>query len=111
MTYTQAADIYLGDVSSQVYEFLIRPRPCVFLNPNRVDYRGNPDYAHWQAGAVISRMEDLDEALQNAASDHYLYRETQRAMFNRTFNLTGEASALRAARAIERVMCPQFSPA
>ncbi len=32
MTYTQAADIYLGDASSQVYEFLYRPRPCLFLN-------------------------------------------------------------------------------
>ena len=28
MTYTRAADIYLGDVSSQVYEFIAEPRPC-----------------------------------------------------------------------------------
>ena len=32
MTYTLAADLYLGDVSSQVYEFLLRPRPCLFIN-------------------------------------------------------------------------------
>ena len=38
MSYTRAADIYLGDVSSQVYEFIYyRRRPCVFLNPNRLD--------------------------------------------------------------------------
>ena len=39
MAYTQRADIYLGDVSSQVYEFLLNPRPCVFLNPRRFDWR------------------------------------------------------------------------
>ncbi|UCH10478.1 MAG: glycerophosphotransferase, partial [Fidelibacterota bacterium] len=32
MTYPRIADIYLGDVSSQIGEFLLKPRPCVFLN-------------------------------------------------------------------------------
>src|SRR5690606_36439804 len=32
MSYTLGADIYVGDVSSQVYEFLVRPRPCLFIN-------------------------------------------------------------------------------
>jgi len=32
-----AADIYLGDTSSQVVEYLIRPRPCGFLNSDRID--------------------------------------------------------------------------
>ena len=30
MTYTLAADIYLGDVSSQIYEWIIKPRPAIF---------------------------------------------------------------------------------
>jgi hypothetical protein len=28
MTYTLSADGYIGDVSSQIYEFLVHPRPC-----------------------------------------------------------------------------------
>src|SRR5205085_183045 len=28
MTYTRLADVYLGDASSQVYEFLRTPKPC-----------------------------------------------------------------------------------
>ncbi len=44
MSYTSGADIYLGDVSSQVYEFLGNPRPCLFLNAHRVDWAGDPDY-------------------------------------------------------------------
>ena len=40
MTYTNAADIYLGDVSSQVYEFSTQPRPCVFINAHGVAWQG-----------------------------------------------------------------------
>lgn len=39
MTYTLTADIYLGDLSSQLYEFLIKPRPVAFINAHRVDWQ------------------------------------------------------------------------
>ena len=61
MSYTQAADIYLGDVSSQVYEFLYyRRRPCVFLNPNQLD---QSQMNFWQLGPVIEKIEALESAL------------------------------------------------
>jgi hypothetical protein len=44
MTYTLAADIYLDAVSSPVYAFLCRSRPCVFLNENDVARQDDPDY-------------------------------------------------------------------
>ena len=53
MTYTSAADIYVGDVSSQVCEFLETPRPCVFLNAHQIDWQNNPDFAHWHFGDVV----------------------------------------------------------
>ena len=61
MSYTHAADIYLGDVSSQVYEFLYyRRRPCVFLNPNQLE----PSLMNfWQFGPVINQINALDKAL------------------------------------------------
>ena len=46
MTYTRLADVYLGDASSQVYEFLDRSRPCLFLNAHGVDWRGQESYRH-----------------------------------------------------------------
>lgn len=55
MAYTQRADIYLGDVSSQIYEFLLRPRPCVFLNTHRQAWRDDPNYGHWRAGQSSRR--------------------------------------------------------
>lgn len=106
MTYTNAADLYLGDVSSQVYEFLARPRPCIFLNSQAIAYRGNPNYLHWQAGEVIDGPKDLGGALDRAFDIHPRYRAAQRQLFQRSFDLTDEPSADRAARAIMGVMRP-----
>ena len=106
MTYTAAADIYLGDVSSQVYEFLYHPRPCLFLDSHGTDWRGDPNYAHWQAGEVLTDPQGLGRALDRAMASHDLYRPAQRALFERSFDLRAEPSARRAARAILGVLRP-----
>ncbi len=101
MTYTRAADVYLGDVSSQVYEFLREPRPCLFLNAHHVDYAGDRNYAHWQAGPVLGSVDDLDARIDHAIASHdATYRPVQEQLFAYTFDLTGEPSGVRAARAI-----------
>ena len=100
MTYTTAADIYLGDVSSQIYEFLYRPRPCLFLNSHGVDWQGDANYAHWQAGPVIDDAQDLGAALGRAVAGHAGYLPVQRELFSRSFDLTDEPSASRAADAV-----------
>jgi len=100
MTYTAAADIYLGDVSSQIYEFLHRPRPCLFLNSHEADWAGDPNYAHWQAGPVIADPSDLGAALDRAVAEHDAYLPVQRELFAHSFDLTSEPSAARAARAV-----------
>lgn len=101
MAYTNRADIYLGDASSQVYEFLLRPRPCVFLNPRRLAWRGDANFAHWRAGAVIESVDELETALTRAPADHATtYRPVQQALFDHSFDLTDEPSSVRAARAL-----------
>jgi hypothetical protein len=101
MTYTQRADIYLGDVSSQVYEFLLKPRPCVFLNTHRAAWRDDPNYAHWTCGPVIEDVAELGEALARAQAEHArVHRPVQEALFAYTFDLTEEPSSVRAARAL-----------
>jgi hypothetical protein len=103
MTYTQAADIYLGDASSQVYEFLLRPRPCVFLNPHGFAWDADPNFAHWRAGPVIERVDQMENALAGAASEHAAtYAPVQRELFDYSFDLTDEPSGRRAARAVAR---------
>jgi hypothetical protein len=103
MAYLNAADIYLGDVSSQVYEFLIRPRPCVFLNPHRINWRDDPNFAVWAGGPVIEGIEELGPALANAQSrEERTYAPIQRKLFDHSFDLGELPSSVRAAEAIAR---------
>ena len=104
MTYTTAADIYLGDASSQVYEFLVKPRPCIFLNPHRIDYAGDESFTHWKAGQVINGVEQLDAALSRAMQNPDSFATAQGELFASHIDLTDEPSSWRAARAIADFM-------
>lgn len=108
MTYTLAADIYLGDVSSQVYEFIRTPRPCVFLNPSRIPWQGNPDFLFWSMGPVVTGVNELEGALARAGDPAFMAR--QRDMFAHTFALTAEPSSHRAARAIRDFVTGRGNP-
>ncbi|MEO6367688.1 MAG: hypothetical protein ABIP38_06805 [Steroidobacteraceae bacterium] len=103
MSYTQAADIYLGDVSSQVYEFLYRPRPCLFLNSHQFAWQNDPNFEHWKAGPVITRPAELAQGLRDAVSTHATHYEAiQRSMRDRSFDLSERPASVRAAEAILR---------
>lgn len=100
MSYTLAADLYLGDVSSQVYEFLVRPRPCVFANPGVEGWEHDPNYLSWQFGPVFNRIEQLDRALDEGFNTHPKYRPIQSQNFSYTFDHHDGNAALRSVRAI-----------
>ena len=107
MTYTGAADIYIGDASSQVYEFIRRPRPCFFLNPRGHIWQGNPDFAHWRAGHVLDRIDQLDAALADVPRLTPAMRECQESLFAYSFDLQKRPSSERAAEAILGFMARQ----
>jgi hypothetical protein len=100
MTYTRAADLYLGDASSQAYEFAMRPRPCVFLNDRRVRWHGDPSYRHWRMGEVVDRLEDLMPAVNRASDQFPRYRATQEVSVLEALGPFDGRAAARAARAI-----------
>ena len=77
MTYTHGADVYIGDVSSQVYEFLLEPKPCLFLSFKELDWRNNPDYAHWQYGPVEVKDTNLLQSVRAAMDTHHTFKPTQ----------------------------------
>lgn len=104
MSYTDYADIYVGDVSSQIYEFLIRPRPCIFVNSHQFNYVRDPDFAHWAAGAVIDDPSQLRASLAQAPIDQRWYSDIQRDLFARSIDLTTTLSSHRAARAISQFL-------
>lgn len=100
MTYTRMADLYLGDASSQIYEFLARPRPCIFLNARALAWQDDPNFAHWTTGPVVTDISALDAALKQAVSSPDAWRAVQERLFAYTFDLQPEPSAQRAAGAI-----------
>jgi len=104
MTYTGGADIYLGDVSSQVYEFLQRPKPCIFLNAHDAPWQGNEDYLFWTLGEVISDMSQLHHALVHAHDDHPRYAEAQQTALAESVGGDPRGAARRGAEAVMRFL-------
>lgn len=100
MSYTLSADLYLGDVSSQVMEFIADPRPCVFINAHKLKWQDDEAFAAWRLGRVIEKIDDLGPAVRGALSNRTEFSAAQHAHFSDTFDLTDEPSAERAARAI-----------
>lgn len=100
MTYTLAGDIYLGDVSSQIYEWIIRPRPAIFMNSHSAHWQDDPNYAHWHLGPVLSDVADLPAVLDMAVAAPGQFAAAQKAARDYTFSITQEPAAARCARAI-----------
>jgi hypothetical protein len=100
MTYTRQADLYLGDVSSQVYEFLRTPKPCLFLNPSHADWKGDESFHHWLYGPVCETADGICDAADAAIAGHGDFLDAQRSGVAQTFDLTDIPSSQRAARAI-----------
>ncbi len=110
-SYTEAADIYVGDVSSQVMEFAARPRPCVFLNPHRIDWRGDPHFAAWTMGEVIEQSEALMPAIRRAPALHEEFRGIQLAMARDSLGDTGPDAVTRSvAKILEYMANGQVEP-
>ena len=106
MTYTRMADVYVGDASSQVYEFLRTPRPCLFLNPQGTDWRGQESYRHWSYGPVLDQADDVVAAVDMARATHARYVAVQRAGFALTFGEV-EGASRRGAEAIAGLCAAQ----
>jgi hypothetical protein len=103
-SYPGAADIYVGDTSSQVLEFLQRPRPVIFLNPGKKDWRADPSLEMWQTGEVIDRPDGLLPAIDAAARRHEAHIAAQRDFTRRQLGDCEGAAPERAAAAILRFL-------
>ena len=99
-SYAAAADVYVGDVSSQVYEFLAEPKPCVFLNAHRINWREDESFAHWHLGDVVDDPAKLMNAIRAAPERHHLYLDQQIARVADTLGDTSPGAAQRGADAL-----------
>lgn len=98
MTYTLGADIYLGDFSSQLFEWLAIPRPCVFIDQigdGGIDDSKLPTM--WSLGETVTDARGLMAALRRAQSAHetYLARQNE-AMLDAVGDVNVDAAELAA---------------
>jgi hypothetical protein len=78
MSYTLSADVYIGDVSSQVYEFLYRPRACFFIDTHSAPSpEAMPEYDFWNNGPVALTAKQLLALLPDHAEIALQYRTAQ----------------------------------
>jgi hypothetical protein len=100
MSYVGASALYIGDASSQVYEFIQTPRPCLFLNLDRRQWRGDDHFAHWNFGQVIEDVADLGPALERASALQPQYEPVQREWLARSMDPSPVPASVRHADAI-----------
>ncbi|MGN6376845.1 MAG: hypothetical protein ACTHMG_15015 [Sphingomonas sp.] len=103
-SYTAAADLYLGDTSSQVLEFLITPRPCVFLNAAGAAWQEDPAYAMWTCGEVVSDAAEVAAAVGRAPALHSRFAAEQEGFTKARMGDVSGAAAARAAAEILAVL-------
>lgn len=100
MRYVQMASLYIGDVSSQIYEYLARPRPCLFLNAHKAQWHDDPSYGHWRYGPVLDRVSRIVDEAEIAIASHAAYLAAQRRGVANTFDHHAEPASVRAAGAL-----------
>ncbi len=104
MTYTTAADLYIGDVSSQVTNSCISQAVPVPEFPRR-GMAWQSRLRTLEAGPVIDRPEMLAEGVRQALETHAsTYLPIQQQMLARTFDISDVPSSERAASALLRLV-------
>ncbi|MEN8247340.1 MAG: CDP-glycerol glycerophosphotransferase family protein [Bacteroidota bacterium] len=101
MRYTLLSDIYLGDVSSQVYEFMIKARPIIYYNTHNIDWENDESYLMWKAGKVIQTIDELDQALRTLNEWPKEFEDEQRRLYEITFDETENTAGVRVAMQIK----------
>ncbi len=85
LDYMAAADIYLTDVSSSVFEWLYFNKPVLFFNTKKIVWQHNRYYLSWVLGEVVetvpSMLEGIDQALKGPDNFH----QQREDMFSKIF--------------------------
>ncbi|MDI2090999.1 sensor domain-containing protein [Commensalibacter oyaizuii] len=109
MTYTLAANVYLGDVSSQLSEFLIHPRPCVFLNAHKIQWSNDINYTSWTLGQVVSSPHNIIKVIDESFILQKSFLQSQKDYIRNTFGTLNSPTARIGADAIVDYLKKNFN--
>ncbi len=105
MSYILGSDGYIGEASSQLYEFLIRPRTVFLLDPNGVlRGQGAEELPFIETGPIAKDVTELAGYLSDYRKIGKTYRGAQEALIAHTFAHSEVPSSERAANAIAQVI-------
>jgi CDP-glycerol glycerophosphotransferase (TagB/SpsB family) len=91
--YMKIADLYLGDISSSVYEWLYFDKPIIFYNSHNIQWKNNPYHKYWELGEVVSDVQQLMDTLEKTFQGQNEYGEVRIKMKDYTFGrIDGKAS-------------------
>lgn len=109
MSYTLSADAYIGDMSSQVYEFLLRRRPVFFIDTHSADLPEEAaNRAFWGNGPVVTSVAELGELIPQYLAIGMNYRAAQDRLFAYTIDDRPDERAVdRAGRVIADILSSQ----
>jgi hypothetical protein len=93
MSYTLQADLYIGDVSSQVYEFLQTPKPCIFINAHAINWRHDKHYQNWHLGKVVLNIDTLEELINTRLIWQKDFKQKQLKAMAYTFDISPTKTA------------------
>ena len=98
--YLKFSDIYIGDVSSMVFEFIaMKLRPCIFLNAHNITWKNNADYRFWEYGQVVDDLEQFDNVVNKSIGDAS-FANLQKTRVQEYLDIQEKKSSLRGAEAI-----------
>ena len=104
-TYTSIADIYIGDISSMVTEWVLqKPRPCIFINAHNVDWKDNDNYYMWKFGKVVNTLKEFEESIIDTTS-HNQYEKIQKKLKNDFIYTADKSSSDLFAEFITKKVC------
>ena len=70
-TYNALSDVYIGDVSSMVTEWInFKPRPCIFINAHNTSWEGNENYDMWRYGIVTDDPNNFKKVIKGSLSNN-----------------------------------------
>lgn len=102
MSYTMAAQAYIGDLSSQVYEFLLHRGACYFFDTMGPS-GGDPyqRYEFWRNGEVLHDPAQLDSRIPQWQANAASHLTEQDRLFSRTMDYQpGRTASRRGAEAL-----------
>lgn len=99
-SYTRMADLYLGDSSSQVVEFLISPRPVVLLQPPDMTDLFAQRAGYDILGETVTEASRIIDAIAEAPAKFARYEEAQSVFAASGLGQTGPDAACGAAKLI-----------